>query len=70
MPEYASQAGLPVVINRCIIAGPGQFGKVEQGVFTLWVARHYFGRPLKYMGFGRQGVRFAICFIRTIFAIL
>jgi CDP-paratose 2-epimerase len=56
--EYASQAGLPVVINRCgVIAGPGQFGKVEQGVFTLWVARHYFGRPLKYMGFGGKGLQ-------------
>jgi CDP-paratose 2-epimerase len=56
--EYAAQAGLPVVINRCgVIAGPGQFGKTDQGVFTLWVARHYFGRPLKYTGFGGQGLQ-------------
>jgi len=54
--EYAAQAGLPVVINRCgVIAGPGQFGKTDQGVFALWVARHYFGRPLKYTGFGGEG---------------
>jgi CDP-paratose 2-epimerase len=54
--EYASHGGLSVVINRCgVIAGPGQFGKTDQGVFTLWVARHYFGRPLKYTGFSGKG---------------
>ncbi len=54
--EYAAQAGLPVIINRCgVIAGPGQFGKTDQGVFTLWVARHHFGRPLRYTGFGGKG---------------
>lgn len=56
--EYAAHAGLPVVINRCgVIAGPGQFGKTDQGVFTLWVARHHFGRPLKYTGFGGKGLQ-------------
>ena len=56
--EYAAYAGLPVVINRCgVIAGPGQFGKSDQGVFTLWVARHHFGRPLKYTGFGGKGLQ-------------
>jgi CDP-paratose 2-epimerase len=53
-----AHAGLPVVINRCgVIAGPGQFGKTDQGVFTLWVARHHFGRPLKYTGFGGKGLQ-------------
>lgn len=56
--EYAAHAGLPVVVNRCgVIAGPGQFGKTDQGVFTLWVARHHFGRPLKYTGFGGKGLQ-------------
>jgi CDP-paratose 2-epimerase len=56
--EYAAHAGLPVVIDRCgVIAGPGQFGKTDQGVFTLWVARHHFGRPLKYTGFGGKGLQ-------------
>jgi CDP-paratose 2-epimerase len=56
--EYSAYAGLPVVIDRCgVIAGPGQFGKTDQGVFTLWVARHYFGRPLKYTGFGGKGLQ-------------
>jgi CDP-paratose 2-epimerase len=54
--EYVHAYGLRAVINRCgVIAGPGQFGKVDQGVFTLWVARHVFGRPLKYTGFGGAG---------------
>jgi CDP-paratose 2-epimerase len=56
--EYATHAKLPVVINRCgVIAGPGQFGKTDQGVFTLWVARHHFQRPLKYTGFGGKGLQ-------------
>ncbi len=56
--EYAAHARLPVVINRCgVIAGPGQFGKTDQGVFAVWVARHCFGRPLQYTGFGGKGLQ-------------
>ena len=56
--EYAAHTQLPVVINRCgVIAGPGQFGKTDQGVFTLWVARHCNGRALKYTGFGGKGLQ-------------
>lgn len=56
--EYSAHAGLPVVINRCgVIAGPGQFGKTDQGVFTLWIARHHYGRALKYTGFGGKGLQ-------------
>lgn len=56
--EYAAFGGLRTVINRCgVIAGPGQFGKTDQGVFTLWVARHHFGRPLTYTGFDGLQVR-------------
>lgn len=54
--EYVETYGLNAVINRCgVIAGPGQFGKVDQGVFTLWVAYHHFGRALRYTGFGGTG---------------
>jgi CDP-paratose 2-epimerase len=54
--EYARQYGLKTVINRCgVIAGPGQFGKVDQGVFTLWVANHHFQKPLQYFGYGGTG---------------
>jgi CDP-paratose 2-epimerase len=30
-------------------------GKVDQGVFALWVAYHYFQKPLKYIGYGGTG---------------
>lgn len=54
--EYAASAGLSAVIDRCgVIAGPGQLGREDQGVFALWVARHHFGRPLRYTGFGGAG---------------
>lgn len=54
--EYADTYQFPALINRCgVIAGPGQFGKADQGVFTLWLAHHYFGKPLQYKGFGGKG---------------
>ena len=55
--EYVYGYGMAAVINRCgILTGPWQMGKVDQGVVTLWVAHHcYFGRPLRYMGYGGQG---------------
>ena len=54
--EYAAQYDLPAIINRCgVIAGPWQLGKIDQGVFTFWLARHYFKKPLKYIGFGGAG---------------
>lgn len=54
--EYVHSFGLEAIINRCgVIAGPGQWGKVDQGVYTLWVARHYFKNGLQYTGFGGKG---------------
>lgn len=54
--EYSFTYGTQILINRCgVIAGPGQFGKVDQGVFTLWVANHVFNKALKYLGFGGLG---------------
>lgn len=56
LQEYVYNAGMKALINRCgILAGPWQMGKVDQGVITLWVARHYFRKPLQYIGFGGQG---------------
>jgi CDP-paratose 2-epimerase len=54
--EYRAAYGLHGVVNRCgVIAGPWQMGKVDQGVFTYWMLAHYFGRPLRYIGFGGAG---------------
>mgnify|MGYP001596426635 FL=1 len=56
LQEYSAQYGIPAVIDRCgVIAGPGQFGKVDQGVVTLWAARHHFGGALSYIGYGGAG---------------
>jgi CDP-paratose 2-epimerase len=54
--EYRAAYGLKSIINRCgVIAGPWQFGKVDQGVASLWVLAHHFGRSLSYIGYGGKG---------------
>ena len=54
--EYCAAYGLNTLINRCgVIAGPGQWGRADQGVYALWVAGHYFGLGLRYTGFGGSG---------------
>ncbi len=54
--EYSAMYGVRAIINRCgVLTGPWQMGKVDQGVFTLWVAMHYFGRELSYIGWGGAG---------------
>ncbi len=54
--EYGAAYGLKAVVNRCgVITGPWQMGKVDQGVFALWMARHYFGGELSYFGYGGTG---------------
>lgn len=54
--EFVHAYHLKAAMFRCgVIAGPGQFGKADQGVFTLWIANHYFGKPLVYTGFGGTG---------------
>ncbi len=56
LQEYLVMYGLRGVINRCgVIAGPWQMGKVDQGVFTLWMGYHYFRKPLVYIGYGGKG---------------
>ncbi|MFM6077123.1 MAG: NAD-dependent epimerase/dehydratase family protein, partial [Dolichospermum sp.] len=54
--EYADAYGIRTLINRCgVLTGPWQMGKVDQGVFALWMAFHYFQKPLKYIGYGGTG---------------
>jgi CDP-paratose 2-epimerase len=54
--EYVHAYGMRALINRCgILTGPWQMGKVDQGIVTLWVARHHYGRPLRYTGFSGLG---------------
>ena len=54
--EYGSAFGLPVWINRCgVLAGAGQFGRPDQGVFSYWIHAWAARRPLAYTGFDGQG---------------
>jgi len=54
--EYAAGFQMPVWINRCgVLAGAGQFGTAEQGIFSYWLHAHAARRPLKYIGFGGHG---------------
>lgn len=56
LEEYAAAYGLEYSTMRFgVISGPGQMGKVEQGVFALWMARHLWGDSLMYKGFGGTG---------------
>lgn len=54
--EYGSAFGFPVWINRCgVLAGAGQFGTAEQGIFSYWLHAHAAKQKLRYIGFGGQG---------------
>lgn len=54
--EYINMYGMAGVINRCgVLTGPWQMGKVDQGVVVLWAAKHVFGKPLSYIGYGGSG---------------
>src|SRR5579875_786526 len=54
--EYGSTFGFPVWINRCgVLAGAGQFGTAEQGIFSYWLHAHAARLPLRYIGFGGKG---------------
>ena len=54
--EYAAFYGLKAAITRFgVIAGPRQMGKTDQGVVTLWMAKHFWNQSLKYIGYGGKG---------------
>jgi CDP-paratose 2-epimerase len=54
--EYGATFGFPVWVNRCgVLAGAGQFGTAEQGIFSYWLHAHAARRPLRYIGFGGRG---------------
>ncbi len=56
--EYHFSFGFPVWINRCgVIAGPGQFGKIDQGIFSYWIYQYLLDKPLSFIGFGGTGLQ-------------
>jgi CDP-paratose 2-epimerase len=60
--EYGEAFGFTVWINRCgVLAGAGQFGRPDQGIFAYWVNSWLRRRPLKYIGFGGTGLQVRDC---------
>jgi len=60
--EYAEAFNLPVSILRCgVLAGAGQFGKIDQGIFSYWIHSWRQERPLKYIGFNGSGCQVRDC---------
>jgi CDP-paratose 2-epimerase len=60
--EYGEAFGLPVFINRCgVLAGAGQFGRPDQGIFAYWINSWLRRQPLKYIGFGGEGHQVRDC---------
>lgn len=54
--EYGEAFQFPVWINRCgVLAGAGQFGTPDQGIFSYWINAHLRRRPLRYIGFDGTG---------------
>jgi CDP-paratose 2-epimerase len=54
--EYGEAFEIPVWINRCgVLAGAGQFGKADQGIFAFWLHSWREQQPLRYIGFDGMG---------------
>jgi len=54
--EYGETFEFPVWINRCgVLAGAGQFGRSDQGIFSFWINAYQRRVPLKYIGFDGAG---------------
>jgi CDP-paratose 2-epimerase len=60
--EYAHAAGTPLVINRLgVMAGAGQFGRADQGIFSWWIHRWAARKPLSFIGFDGRGLQVRDC---------
>lgn len=60
--EYGESFGFDVWINRCgVLAGAGQFGHAEQGIFSYWIQSWVQNAPLRYIGFDGQGRQVRDC---------
>jgi len=60
--EYGETFRFPVFINRCgVLAGAGQFGRPDQGIFSYWIHCWKQRRPLKYIGFDGGGHQVRDC---------
>jgi CDP-paratose 2-epimerase len=56
--EYGGAFDVPVWVNRCgVLAGAGQFGRADQGIFAFWINAYLRRQPLKFIGFGGRGLQ-------------
>jgi CDP-paratose 2-epimerase len=54
--EYGETFKFPVWIDRCgVLAGAGQFGRADQGIFSFWINAYLRRSPLQYVGFDGAG---------------
>jgi CDP-paratose 2-epimerase len=60
--EYGDTFDFPVWINLCgVLAGAGQFGRADQGIFSFWINSWLRRRPLQYIGFDGRGRQVRDC---------
>lgn len=60
--EYGATFGFSVWINRCgVLAGAGQFGRPDQGIFSFWINSWLRNAPLRYIGFDGRGHQVRDC---------
>lgn len=60
--EYGATFEFPVWINRCgVLAGAGQLGRPDQGIFAYWINTHLRRRPLRFIGFDGLGHQVRDC---------
>jgi CDP-paratose 2-epimerase len=60
--EYGLAFDFRVIVDRCgVLAGSGQFGKPDQGIFAYWIHSYCRRRPLTYIGFGGSGHQVRDC---------
>jgi len=61
--EYGEAFSFPVWINRCgVLAGAGQFGRADQGIFAFWINAWLRKKSLRYIGFDGRGHQVRDCF--------
>jgi CDP-paratose 2-epimerase len=60
--EYGAAFDFPVWINRCgVLAGAGQFGRPDQGIFAFWIHSWLRKSPLAYIGYAGSGLQVRDC---------
>ena len=65
--EYGHTYNLPVIVNRCgVLAGEGQFGVAEQGIFSFWIRAYALPDPLNTLASTAPDTRYATRCTRTI----